>query len=57
MLVSMSFMYNKNTRGPRGRMVPWETPDKTVFMLEVQPSTATRTLCVLEVSQVEIHLW
>ena len=48
----MSLLYSKNIRGPR--TVPWGTPNNTFFVLGVQPST--KTLCVLEVSQVEIHL-
>jgi len=51
-LVSMSLIYIRNIRGPR--TVPWGTPDKTFFRLDVHPST--KTLCILEVSQVAIHL-
>ena len=39
MLVVISFMYNRNIRGPR--TVPWGTPDVTTAELDVIPSRRT----------------
>jgi len=38
-LVVISFMYNRNIRGPR--TVPWGTPDVTITELDVIPSRRT----------------
>ena len=52
LLLSMSFIYTKNIKGPR--TMPWGIPDITSTSLDKAPSTIT--LWVLPASQAESYL-